>query len=508
MDLIYLAVSILGGIVVGIALSLVSKGILNRRSVTAAQSEAQIIRDEVSEETRVILLEAKEEAHQIRRDGENEIRERRAELQGSERRVANREENADRRANNLERRERGISQRESDIDKVQLEIDEIKDRQSEKLESIADLSVEEAKHLIMVKAEDDARYELAAKYRDIEEQHQSEANEKARNILGQAIQRLASDVVSESTLSSVPLPNDDMKGRLIGREGRNIRAIEKNTGVDLIIDDTPEAVTLSCFDPVRRETARLAVSKLVADGRIHPARIEDMVKKAEKEVTEIIWKSGQEAVMDSGVRGLSPDIIRLMGKLKYRYSYGENVLMHCLEVSHLAGMLAAEVGADVKIAKAGGFLHDIGKALSHEIEGPHAEIGADVAKKYNVPSHVCQCIAEHHDDEMSSPESFVVAAADAISAARPGSRRDTVENYVKRLEALEEVASSFDGVEKCFAIQAGREVRIMVEPENIDDVEAASMARAIVKSIEDKLVYPGQIKVIVIREKRAVEYAR
>jgi len=508
MDLIYLAVAALSGIVIGIGLSLVLKRILNNRSVAAARLEAQIIRDEVSEETRVILLEAKEESHQIRRDGENEIRERRAELQGSERRVANREENTDRRANNLERREKRISQRESDIDKVQLEIDEIKDRQGEKLESIADLSVEEAKHLIMVKAEDDARYELAAKYRDIEEQHQSEANEKARNILGQAIQRLASDVVSEATLSSVPLPNDDMKGRLIGREGRNIRAIEKNTGVDLIIDDTPEAVTLSCFDPVRRETARIAVSKLVADGRIHPARIEDMVKKAEKEVTEIIWKSGQEAVMDSGVRGLSPDIIRLMGRLKYRYSYGENVLMHCLEVSHLAGMLAAEIGADVKIAKAGGFLHDIGKALSHEIEGPHAEIGADIAKKYNVPPHVCLCIAEHHNDDMSSPESFIVAAADAISAARPGSRKDTVENYVKRLEALEEVASAFDGVEKCFAIQAGREVRIMVEPENINDVEAASMARAIVKSIEDKLVYPGQIKVMVIREKRAVEYAK
>ena len=508
MDLIYLAVAVLGGVIVGIALTFVVKGILNSRSVAAAQSEAEVIRDEVSEERRVILLEAKEESHQIRRDGETEIKERRAELQGSERRLANREENADRRASNLERREKRISQRESDVDKVQLEIEEIKNKQAEKLESVADLSVEEAKHLIMIKAEDDAKYELAAKYRDIEDQHLSEANEKARNILGQAIQRLASDVVSESTLSSVPLPNDDMKGRLIGREGRNIRAIERNTGVDLIIDDTPEAVTLSCFDPVRRETARLAVSKLVADGRIHPARIEDMVKKAEKEVTEVIWQSGQEAVMDSGVRGLSPDIIRLMGRLKYRYSYGENVLMHCLEVSHLAGMLAAEVGADVKIAKAGGFLHDIGKALSHEIEGPHAEIGADIAKKYNVPSHVCRCIAEHHDDEMSSPESFIVAAADAISAARPGSRKDTVENYVKRLEALEEVASGFDGVEKCFAIQAGREVRIMVEPENIDDVEAASMARAIVKSIEDKLVYPGQIKVIVIREKRTVEYAR
>ena len=278
--------------------------------------------------------------------------------------------------------------------------------------------------------------------------------------------------------------------------------------MDLIIDDTPEAVTLSCFDPVRREIARLAVTKLVADGRIHPARIEDMTQKAREEVEESIWKSGEEAVLEADVRGLHPEIIRLVGRLKYRYSYGENVLMHCLEVSHLAGLMAAEVGANIKVAKVGGLLHDVGKALSHEIEGPHAEIGADIAKKYNVSRRVCTCIAEHHDDEMSSVESFLVAAADALSAARPGSRRDTVENYVKRMEELEEVASSFEGIERCFAIQAGREVRIMVEPESIDDVSATTLARNIVKNIEEKLVYPGQIKVVVIRERRAVEYAR
>ena len=299
-----------------------------------------------------------------------------------------------------------------------------------------------------------------------------------------------------------------MKGRLIGREGRNIRAIEKSTGVDLIIDDTPESVTLSCFDPVRREVARIAVSKLIADGRIHPARIEDMVKRAEKEVQTTIWKAGEEAVFDAGVRGMNPEIIRLLGQLKFRYSYGENVLQHSLEVAHIAAMIASEVGANVKVAKIGGLLHDIGKALSHEVEGPHAEIGAEIANKHNVSRRICACIAEHHDDVMSSPEAFIVAAADAISAARPGARRDTVENYMKRLRELEEVAGNYDGVERCFAIQAGREVRVMVKPDSIDDVMAANMARDIVKNIEKNLAYPGQIKVMVIRESRKVEYAR
>jgi ribonuclease Y len=299
-----------------------------------------------------------------------------------------------------------------------------------------------------------------------------------------------------------------MKGRLIGREGRNIRAIEKNTGVDMIIDDTPEAVTLSCFDPVRREVARVAVTKLIADGRIHPARIEEMVKRSEKEVEDSIWKTGQEAVFDAGVRGLNPEVVKLLGRLKFRYSFGENVLQHSLEVCHIAGMIAAEIGANVKLAKTGGLLHDLGKALTHEVEGPHAEIGADVAARNDVAKNVCACIAEHHDDVMSSTEGFIVAAADAISAARPGARKDTVENYMKRLEALEQVARDFDGVERCFAIQAGREVRVMVQPEAIDDASASKMARDIVKKIETNLTYPGQIKVMVIRESRSVEYAR
>ncbi len=376
------------------------------------------------------------------------------------------------------------------------------------MESISGLSATNAKELLMQRAEEEIQQELTRRYRDMEEMAREEANEKARRILATVIHRHASDVVSEQTVTTVPLPSDDIKGRLIGREGRNIRAIEKNMGVDLIIDDTPEAVTLSCFDPIRREIARVAITKLIADGRIHPARIEEMMARAKKEVDENIWKSGEEAVADAGVPGLHPELIKLMGRLKYRYSYGENVLQHSLEVGHLAGMIAAEIGANINLAKPGGLLHDIGKALTHEIEGPHAEIGAEIAARYNISPEICACIAEHHNDEPSTVEAFIVAAADAISAARPGARRDTVEHYIKRLEALEEVGRAFDGVEKCYAIQAGREVRIMVQPETIDDLAASRMARDIVKKIEETLTYPGQIKVTVIRESRSIEYAR
>ena len=366
----------------------------------------------------------------------------------------------------------------------------------------------DARNELMHSAEQEIQHDLAIRYRDLEEQARAEASESARNIIALSIHRLAADVVSEATVTTVQLPSDDMKGRLIGREGRNIRAIEKATGVDLIIDDTPEAVTLSCFDPVRREIARLAVTNLVSDGRIHPARIEEMVGRSEKEVSDIIWKCGEEAALEVGVRGLHPDVVRLLGRLKYRYSYGENVLQHSIEVAHLSSMIASEIGANVKVAKAGGLLHDLGKALSHEIEGPHAEIGADIASKHSVAKAVCTCIAEHHDDVMSTTEAFIVSAADAISAARPGSRRDTAENYIKRLQALEDVGRAFDGVEKCYAIQAGREVRVMVKPQAVDDATAAKMANDIVKKIEATLVYPGQIKVTVIRESRSVGYAR
>ena len=508
MDTIIIAALVLGSLGVGLGIGLGLKKTADIRRKNVAMSEAELIVDQAKEEQRKIILEAKEEALKNRREGESELRERRSELRNLERRVEGREENVEGRAKNIDKRERRNVEREKEIEVVATEVQTLQDRKLQELEKIADLTVDEAKDIVVREAEDDAKHELTVRYRNLEEEARNEANEKARFILSQSIQRLASDVVSEATVSTVPIPSDEMKGRLIGREGRNIRSIEKNTGVDLIIDDTPEAVTLSCFDPVRREVARLAITKLVADGRIHPARIEDMVNKSQKEVEEAIWKHGESAIIETEIRGLHPELIKLVGRLKYRYSYGENVLMHCLEVSHLAGLMASEIGANVKVAKVGGLLHDLGKALSHEIEGPHAEIGADMAKKYSVSRRVCTCIAEHHDDEMSSVESFLVAAADAISAARPGSRSDTVENYMKRMEELESVAGNFKGVEKCFAIQAGREVRVMVEPDSLDDVSSDSLARDIVKSIEEKLAYPGQIKVVVIREKRSIEYAR
>ncbi len=481
----------------------------------AAKEDASQILDAAREEERRILLEAKEQALRIRSAGEAqltdreaELRERRAEVQQTERRLSSREENLEGRSSNLDSRETQLAKREKTVADGQQELEEMKLREVQLLEEISGLSVGQAEEELMRRAEEDIQHELAVRYRYLEEQARADADEKARDILALATYRLASDVVSEVTLTTVPLPSDDMKGRLIGREGRNIRAIEKATGVDLIIDDTPEAVTLSCFDPIRREVARLALGKLIADGRIHPARVEETVAKTEKELQDTITKLGEQAVMDIGVRGLNPEIVKLLGHLKYRFSFGENVLQHSIEVARLSGMIAAEMGANVKVAKAGGLLHDIGKALTHDVDGPHAEIGADVAAKNNISQTICATIREHHDDEHSSPESFIVAAADTISAARPGSRRDTVEHYVKRLEALEEVGRGFEGVEKCFAIQAGREIRIMVKPQTVDDLAANQMARDIVKKIEETIAYPGRIKVTVIRESRAVEYAR
>ena len=508
MEIIITILAVLGGLILGVVSGYFGKRLVNVRRSEAAHSEASRVLEEAGEQRRTLLIEAKEEAIKTRSAAEAELRERRSEAQQMERRLANREENTERRANNLEHREKGLTEKESAVEQIQAEREELKRKELQQLESISGLSASNAKELLMQRAEEEIQQELTRRYRDMEEMAREDANEKARRILATAIHRHASDVVSEQTVTTVPLPSDDVKGRLIGREGRNIRAIEKNMGVDLIIDDTPEAVTLSCFDPIRREIARVAITKLIADGRIHPARIEEMMARAKKEVDENIWKSGEEAVADAGVPGLHPELIKLMGRLKYRYSYGENVLQHSLEVGHLAGMIAAEIGADVKIAKPGGLLHDIGKALTHEIEGPHADIGAEVATKYNISAPITACIAEHHNDEPSTVESFIVAAADAISAARPGARRDTVENYIKRLEALEEVGRAFDGVEKCYAIQAGREVRIMVQPEAIDDLAASRMARDIVKKIEETLTYPGQIKVTVIRESRSIEYAR
>ena len=484
------------------------RSILTQKGVLAARQKASVILEEVEEQKRRLLLEGQEEALKLRTSAEQDIRDRRAEIQRQERRLNNRDEQLVRRSEALDKTERDLNQRGRELDEVKTELEASARREQEQLEAISGLSMSEAREQLMRRAESEIQHDLARQYRDMEERMTEEADQNARKIITLAIQRLASDVVSENTTSIVPLPNDEMKGRLIGREGRNIRAIEAATGVDLIIDDTPEAVTVSCFDPIRREVAKLALATLVKDGRIHPARIEDTVEKAQKEVEATIWKEGERAVFESGVRGLNPEVIRLLGRLKYRYSYGENVLQHSIEVSNLAGMLAAEIGANSEVAKAGGLLHDIGKALTHEVEGTHAEIGGDVARKYGIPEPVRKAIMEHHDELMESVEAFLVAAADAISAARPGARRDTLEHYVKRLEALEAVASGFSGIEKSFAIQAGREIRIMVKPDAVDDITAATLARDVVKKIEETLVYPGQIKVTVIRETRNIEYAK
>ncbi len=508
MDAIVVLMVVLAALGLGAAAGYFVPSILTQKGVSAAKLRASGILEEAEEQKKKLLLAAQEEALKVRTSAEEELKERRQELQRQDRRLSSRDEQLVRRNEALERRERGLTQRSRELDELKAELENAEEKERLQLEAISGLSMSEARDQLMRRAESDIQHDLARRYREIEQQTKEEADQNARKIVVLAIHRLASDVVSENTTAVVPLPNDEMKGRLIGREGRNIRAIEAATGVDLIIDDTPEAVTVSCFDPIRREVAKLALTKLIQDGRIHPARIEDVVDKARKEIDETIAKAGEQAVFDAGVRGMNPDLIRLLGQLKYRFSYGENVLLHSIEVANLAGMMAAEIGANVEIAKLGGLLHDIGKAVTHEVEGTHAEIGAELALKYGIPEQVRRAIMEHHDEDKGSIEAFLVAAADAVSAARPGSRRDTVEHYVKRLEALEAVANSFAGIEKSYAIQAGREIRIMVKPESVDDLAAASLARDIVKKIEETLVYPGQIKVTVIRETRQVEYAR
>ena len=478
------------------------------RKGKVAKEQATHLVAEAEETNRRLLFEAREEALKTRATAEAEVQEHRQELLRLEHRLHNREENLEGRTNNLEKREQALTLKEEDVQKLQGEVEQLKERQQRELENLAGLTSQEAREMVLHTVEAQMEYDLARRAREMEQRAKEESDEKARRFVTLAIHRLASDVVSEHSVTTVPLPNDEMKGRLIGREGRNIRALEAATGVDLIIDDTPEAVSISCFDPLRREVARLALTRLIQDGRIHPARIEEAVEKSKQELEETLWQEGQQAVLDAGVRGLNPELIKLLGRLKFRYSYGENVLRHAVEVSLLSGMLAAEVGADVQVAKAGGLLHDIGKALTHEVEGPHAEIGGEVAKRYGIPDPIRRAVEEHHDDDMGSVEAFLVAAADAISAARPGARRDTLEHYIQRLEALEGVAKEFAGVEKVFAIQAGREVRIMVQPEAVDDVAASKLCRDIVKKIEETLTYPGQIKVMVVRETRATEYAR
>ncbi|QGP93446.1 Ribonuclease Y [Neomoorella glycerini] len=490
----------------------IRKYLAEAKIVSAEKAAATIIEEakkEAEAKKREAVLEAKEEAHRIRNEIERESRERRNELQRFERRLMQKEEALDRKTEALERKEASLHRQEEAAQKLREELEELRRRQVSELERISGLTIEEARAILLQSVEEEVRHEAAMMIKQIETEAKEEADKKAREIITHAIQHCVADYVAEATVSVVNLPSDEMKGRIIGREGRNIRALETLTGVDLIIDDTPEAVILSSFDPIRREVARIALEKLIIDGRIHPARIEEMVEKSRRELEQKIREEGERATFEAGIHGLHPELVRLLGKLKYRTSYGQNVLKHSLEVAFLAGAMAAELGADVQLAKRAGLLHDIGKAVDFEVEGPHVTLGVELAKKYRESPEVIHAIEAHHGDvEPRSIEAGLVQAADAISAARPGARRETLEAYIKRLEKLEEIADSFAGVEKSYAIQAGREIRILVKPDKIDDAMAVHLAREIVKKIEKEMEYPGQIKVVVIRETRAVDYAK
>lgn len=508
-----IVIEIFFGVIIGIVLGCVGYIFYSKLRLMSAKDSAKKIIDDATKEVESIkreaLLEAKEEALKVKNELERETRERRTEIQRLEKRLLQKEESLDRKFETLEKKEETLVRKENEVEKIKAELQEIHQRHRSELERISNLSSEEAKALLLKDVEEEIQQEIAIKIRDLEAKAKEESDRKGREIISLAIQRCAADHVAEATVSVVALPNDEMKGRIIGREGRNIRALETLTGIDLIIDDTPEAVILSGFDPIRREVARLALEKLISDGRIHPARIEEMVEKSQKEVESIIKEEGERATFETGIHGLHPELIKLLGRLKYRTSYGQNVLKHSIEVSHLCGVMAGEIGADITLAKRAGLLHDIGKAVNHEVEGPHVTIGADLAKKYRENPLVVNAIAAHHGDvEAATVEAVLVQAADAVSAARPGARRETLETYIKRLEKLENIADSFEGVEKAYAIQAGREIRIMVKPDRVDDLNAVRIAREIVKKIEEEMEYPGQIKVTVIRETRAVDYAK
>ncbi len=497
------------GVIFGGMAAFLSRRMMINRQIRIAERKAARMIAEARAESQNVLHVAKEETGKARLAMEAEYRERRSELQRQEHRLSQKGESLERKLEDVGQRERNLANKEKEIESIRGHLGEVRDRQLKQLELISGMSSAEAKQALLETMEVELQEEASRRLREWEARLKEEADEKAQDILSQAIQRCASGVVSETTVASVPLPGDDMKGRLIGREGRNIRALEQATGVDLIIDDTPETVTLSSFDPVRREVARVALTKLILDGRIHPARIEEVVAKAKEEVEAAINSAGEQAAYQVGVHGLRPEIIRLVGRLKYRTSYGQNVLNHSIEVAHLAGMIAAELNADVVIAKRAGLLHDIGKAVDREVEGSHAAIGADLVKQWDKSPEVVQGIAEHHGETgTTSTLGFIISAADAISGSRPGARRESLENYLKRLRALEDIANGFKGVEKSFAIQAGREIRILVKPEEIDDLGAMRLARDIVKKIEEGLAYPGQIKVTVLRETRAIDYAK
>lgn len=509
MEIVITIVAIIISLGIGFAAGYYLYRNLSDRKIKGAEAQAEDIVAKAEAKSKEMEVQAKEQALRLRNEAEKEFQRKRQELERQEERVQKRHESLDVRLENLDRKERTLNKRQSQIDKRTNELEKLNEDRLAELERISSMTQDEAKQELLKAVETDARQDMARVIRQVEADIKEEADRKARNIITLAIQRIASDQVSETTVSAVPLPSDDMKGRIIGRQGRNIRAFENATGVDVIVDDTPEAIILTGFDPVRREVARIAMSQLITDGRIHPARIEKLVEKAREQVNRTIQEEGERAAYEAGVHRLHPDLIKLLGRLKYRTSYGQNQHAHAIEASHLAVIIANEVGADVQICREGALLHDIGKAVDHEVEGPHALIGADIAKRCGINAKVINCIASHHHEvEQESLEAVIVEVADAISGARPGARRESLENYVKRLKALEDIANSFPGVEETFAIQAGREIRILVRPEEVDDYAAITMSKDIARRVEESLEYPGQIKVTVIRETRAVDYAK
>ncbi|GIS28313.1 MAG: ribonuclease Y [Chloroflexota bacterium] len=495
------------GILFGIA-GYSIKLIIDQRSQLASKNAINQQINMAQERSQEILIEAKEEALQIRLDSEKEINNQKNNLLQEKNNLESVKQDVNNKLKFIDKENRKISDQLKFINNQKSELKENREIYAKKIEEASDITLEEAKEILLKEAQEDIEHNVAKKYRIAEEELEKKVEDHAKNVIAEAIQRFASEVVGEETVQAVSIPNEEMKGRLIGRDGRNIRAIEKTTGVDLIVDESPDSVTVSCFDPIRRQVAINLLKDLIKDGRIHPARIESLTKKAQGEINKTIKKAGEDATFDSNVKGLPSEIIEIIGRLKYRYSYGENVLQHSVEVANFSALMAEEIGADVKVCRTGGFLHDIGKAMTHEIEGPHAEIGAQLASKYEIDSKIVTTIREHHDSEFTTTESFIVAAADAISASRPGARRDSAEAYVKRLKDIEEIALGFEGVDKCFAIEAGRELRVLVDPVVVDDDETSILAKNIVEKIESSLNYPGQIKVIVIRESRSIETAQ